>query len=206
MPRFTSILCASLCIILVSCCPITSQHPLGKPAEAKFDERLAGAWYGGSSEHDKGVFHFGKGTGNETLVLAVEHKPDKAMETATFPVFSHTINKRHYLNIPLATLNIEDVKKYHYTGYITIQYQLSNPDTLVFFEMDEDVLAKAIEEKQIKGKITYDEVKPTDKNAKATKKIDCVSISDTTENLQKYITSEKAKNLFRPYMTLKRVR
>lgn len=187
-----------LSIFLAACCPVTSMHPLCKPADALFDARLAGAWHGGAIENDTGIIHFGKGPDNQTLVLAVEHKNDHTMQQFTFPVFISHIAEQYYMTIPLKTLGMAAAQKYQ--GYVIVQYQLTDPNTLVFSDIDDKALAQAITAKQINGEVSYEE------EENGTKKVECVHMTDSTERLRKWLTSTKSKTLFRPYMTLKRIK
>lgn len=186
-----------LSLFLVACCPVTSMHPLCKPADAVFDSRLAGAWHGGSSDNDSGIIHFGKGSGNQTLVLAVEHKTDLTMQRFTFPVYTSCVAQQHYMTIPLKTLEMKAAEKYQ--GYVIVKYQLPDPDTLIFSDIDQNDLAQAISANKIKGDISYEK-------DNGTQKVECVRMTDSPEKLRKWFASEKAKTLFRPYMTLKRIK
>lgn len=198
MRRYLILICALISLGIISCCPVTSMHSLAKPDEGVvFDGRLAGAWQGGSSDRDTGFFHFSKGPDGQMRILALEHKDDHTLEQYDFPVTVNRIDLLDYMTITLETLKMKDAQKYK--GYVIVRYEIKEKDTLIFSDMDEEVLARAIEAGKIKGEITYEE------NGKKAKKVDCVRITDTTENLRIFLTGETSKVLFRPYMTLKRI-
>lgn len=205
MIRTAIIIGVWLSVAVTGCCPITSLHPLGTPDEAIFDPRIAGTWYGGSTANDGAFVHFGKGPGNRTQVLVVEHKPDGLMEQVTFPVFISRVDDQFFMNIDLQQLKLKEVNGH--SGYVLVKYHLPDADTLVFCEMDEKKLARAVTESRVAGEITYE--KPTAAAADEQmppEKIDCVRLTDTTGNLRKFMASKDADQLFLPYMTLKRVK
>lgn len=113
-------------------------------------------------------------------------------------MFTGAPGGQHYMIIPLKTLQMKEARKYQ--GYVIVNYRMPDNDTIVFADIQEEVLARAIEAKKIKGEVTYEADK------KEANEIECVRLTDTTANLQKFIASEDGKALFRPYMTLKRIR
>ena len=205
MIRTAVIIGALLSLALIGCCPTTSLHPLGTPGEATFDHRLVGTWYGGSSENDGAFLHFGKGLANQTQVLVVKHKSNGLMDQVSFPVLINRLQKQYYINIDLQQLRIRETSGYN--GFIIVKYHFPDADTLVFSDMDETRLTNAINHHQVAGEITYEEETPPKAGEKTPPgKIDCVRLTDTSENLRKFLNSKEAEQLFTPYMTLKRVK
>lgn len=204
MPRLAIAIALLLGAALDACCPVTSLHPLGNPQEAVYDTRLTGAWHGAASENDVGIIHIGKGPGNQTQVLVVAHKKDGQMEQIAFPVFIDRIQENYYMNIHLQQLEMKEAKAYQ--GYVLLQYRLPDADTLILSQIDEKVLADAINAKRITGEITYEDESPAAAKDKThEKKIECVRTTDTMENLRKFVASKNNEQLFVPYMTLKRL-
>lgn len=205
MIRAAVIIGALLNLALTGCCPITSLHPLATPGEATFDARLVGTWYGGSTDNDGAFLHFGKGFANSTQVLVVKHKPNGLMDQVSFPVFISRVQKQYYINIDLQQLRLKETSGYN--GFILVKYHFPDTDTLVFSDMDETKLTHAINNHQVAGEITYAEETPSRGGQKTPPgKIDCVRVTDTSENLRKFLTSKEAEQLFTPYMTLKRIK
>lgn len=205
MIRSAIIIGVWLSVALTGCCPTTSLHPLGTPDQAVFDPRIAGTWHGGSTANDGAFLHFGKGSGNLTQVLVVEHKPDGQMEQAAFPVFISRVDDQFFMNIDLQQLKLKEISGH--SGYVLVKYHLPDADTLVFSEMDEKKLARAVTESRVAGEITYEKAaSPTTGEQMSPEKIDCVRLTDTTGNLRKFMASKDAGQLFVPYMTLKRIK
>jgi len=202
MLRIAAVL--SFLLVLGACCPITATHPLSAPADAVYDARLTGAWCSAPNQKDTAFIHIGKGADNTLQVLGVEHHDDGKMVQENFPVFVSIVGQKHYLNIDLKKLHLEEAKGHE--GYIFVQYDLLDSNTLVISYMDEALLANAIMEKKVAGRVTYEEPVDTPQGMPGDKKIQCVYLTADTASLREFIASDTAGKLFVPYMKLKRIR
>lgn len=202
MLRTAAVLFALL--TLSACCPITATNPLSAPQDAIYDARLTGAWRSAKNPTDAAYIHMGKGANNTIEVIGVEHHDDGKMLQEHFPMFISIVQQRHFLNIDMKTLHMEDAKGYD--GYLILQYDLLDSKTLVISYMNEEVLAKAITDKKVAGRVTYDDDENTSGGDPTIRKIKCVYLTADTAALREFIASDAARNLFEPYVTLKRVR
>jgi hypothetical protein len=200
-----AILAFALSMLFTACCPLTSQNPLTTPAEAIIDQQIAGTW---KSDGEDFYFHLGQKDNKRVKVLGVEFTSSSEFNHALFTVLLTEINKKRYIDIDLSELS-KDVSL-NYQGHIFVQYHLPDPDTLVFSSMNEEALTADIQSKKIAGTITYQ----TDETAAAAskkpnenRKIDCVSIIDSTPNIRKYLgDDETARRLFKDPFTMHRVK
>lgn len=194
----------SVLMSLWACCPITAVEPLNKARDAIYDGRLTGAWKGGSSPKDFAYIHIGKGRNNTMEVIGVEHRVDGKMLQEHFSMFITALGQRHYMTIDLENLKMKEAKGRK--GYLIVQYDLLDSNTLVVSYMDKNALAKAIADKQLSGSVTYDDAEESAESASTAQKIKCITITENTERLREFIDSDAARHLFVPYVTLKRIK
>lgn len=187
-----------------ACCPITAVNPLNKPQDAILDARLTGAWKGGSSPKDVAYIHIGNGPNNTMEVVGVEHRVDGKMAQEHFSMFISSVGRRHYMNIDLKNLKMNEAKGHK--GYLIVQYDLLDSNTLVVSYMDKNALAKAIADKKLSGRVTYDDAEQSAESAATAQKIKCIYITENTDRLREFIDSDAARQLFVPYITLKRLK
>ena len=183
-------------LFLSSCCPTVSVNPLSPPAE--LDNRLEGAWRYDPEVGDKVYLHFGKAADNKMVVYTVEHKKNGEVQIVKIPFFLTNTGMNNYLNI-----RIEDVEKdtpEDCKGYVFVKYVFINNDTLNFYSIEEETVISAIKEKKLKGKILYREKKVGEKaksdGTQSEKRIDCVIITDTSENMIKFFDSDENNKIF----------
>lgn len=179
---------------LSACCPMTSINPLSNPDKATFDERLQGTWQL-QKEDDTVFLHIGKLDDNKTQVVSVEHTNSGKLETMVIAMFPTKINGNHFMN--LDTTKVEFIEPSNETppdveGYYFIKYDFKDRDTFSFSLIDEKVVAEAIKSGQLKGTIKY---KPVEENVKINK-VECVTITDNTENLIKFFSEAPLDKLF----------
>jgi len=198
-------------MFISSCfCPLTSVHPLSDPQNAKYDDRIQGAWQFASQDGELVFLHFGKEKDNKTQMISIEHKNNGEMELSTFSVFPTITNGQNYLNFNIQELFKEfneDV-----SGYIFMKYELLDAATLDLSYINEEPIIKAIKSGKLKGEITYektatlegDEEKTLKQNRERT--IECVKITDSPDNIIAYFQSVDPKKLFPKPMRLIRIK
>jgi hypothetical protein len=176
-------------LLLSACSPAVSVNPLSPPAG--IDERLQGAWKY-DSEKNVVYLHIGKTSENTMVVLSVEHTGYGDLDIIKIPFFLTKTGMNSYLNI-----KIEDVEKdisEDCKGYVFIKYVFIDNDTLHLYSYDNKPIISAIKANKLKGEIKYEEVKSD--NIKLKKSIDCVVISDTSENMIRFFDSDKDNKIF----------
>lgn len=204
MRRWSFLTETCLLLVLAACCPLTSVNPLGPVQDAQHDARLAGAWRIDSPRNELAFVHLAKADGNRMQVLALEHQAEGRMEWAAFTVYVVARAGNHYLNIDLKEVGTEEARKYQ--GHIVVHYTLPDNDTLVLARMDLEAVVAAIESGNLSGEVTYEAAgnaanTPSPAGAKA----ECARITDTADNLSRFLTESDPRKLFVPYLTLKRM-
>jgi hypothetical protein len=204
MPRATLLL-TSMLLLLNACCPLTSVHPLGDPQKSDYDARLEGVWRQ-EFEKDYVMLHIGKAQNGRIQVIAVEHDADGKVDYDGFTVSGVRLNNHYYLDIDIAELTPKHQESQK--GHVIISYSLPDDNTLAIVMLDLDPVAAAIQAKKLTGEITYQkDSKPSKKSTSAPQspKIECAYITDTSDNLKRFISASNPGQLFKTVMTFKRV-
>lgn len=204
MPRSISLI-ASLLLIVNACCPLTSVHPLGDPQKADCDSRLKGVWRQ-DFEQDYVMLHIGKAHNGRIQVVAVEHTEDGKVDYDGFTVSGIRLKNHYYLDIDTAELTPKHQEGQK--GHVIIAYSLPDDNTLVFGTLNLEPVAAAIQAKKLAGNISYQKTAAPSKepaSAPPNPKIECAYITDTSDNLTKFIVDSDPGRLFKSEMTFKRV-
>jgi hypothetical protein len=165
-----------------------SKNPLSDPQKAKLDARLTGLWQV-REKHIKGedatYCHIGV-AGDELpagvmRVVVVRHDKDgRITRPAEFLMFSTTIGTNTYLNLALVDdEHLKVVKEKGWTGiegYVLWKYKVE-ADTILLWKMAPDAKQRAIEGRKVKGVIKEGVL------------MDMNTITDTTENLARFVAS-----------------
>ena len=207
MVRVQSISLLILSFFLSSCCPPTSIHPLSSPEKAQYDNRLEDTWIHKSENGDIGYLHIGKTEGNLIKAIATEIKKSGELDYTVFTMFPTIVNNNNFLNIKAEEVfeNLPPEK----AGYIFARYELTGNDNLSVDYMDGDQFAKAIQSGRLQGEITYrksvvPESSGKERQVEERKRIDCVRITDTPENILNFIKNSSLDVLFPDGIKLKR--
>lgn len=211
MNRFilSTILVLFIAFISSCFCPLTSVNPLSDPLNAKYDDRIEGAWQFVSQDGDLVFLHFGKGNEKKTQMISIEHKDNGKIDFLTFTVFPTIVNGQSYLNLNIEELFEEFSEEL--SGYTFMKYQLSDTDTLALSHINEQPIIEAIKSGKLEGEITYkktvikegNENKVLQQNRK--KAVKCVKITDSSNNIIKYFHSLDSEKLFPILIKLKRI-
>jgi len=196
--------------LLFSCCPI-SQNPLSDRGKAIFDKRLQGVWRVVADDFSQGVIHVGKTEGDLTKVISIENKEDGDFKIAVYVMYPTAAGSKQYMNIVVdeASRGIPS----EVTGYMFAQYDYNEvSNTLSFSIMSMQPIAQAIASKKLKGVIKYNHSSSrasddaeTVNEGKADS-IQCVTITDTGDNILKFIAETDPQVLFANKVTLERMR
>jgi hypothetical protein len=77
---------------------------------------------------------------------------------------------------------------------VFIKYVFINSDILHLYSYDNEPIISAIKAHKLKGEIKYEEAESD--NIKLKKTIDCVIITDTSENMIRFFDSDKDNKIF----------
>jgi hypothetical protein len=170
-----------LTLLFLSACFPTSTNPLCEPGKAKADERLSGIW---RCEHgNEIVFWFiGKPSSLnddqgvvELTMLRVGPDGRVFERDDRLSLFTTRIGDHSYLNMTVP----RQVARESDAGYLLFRYDVQG-DRLTVNRMAEAPVRKAIEQKKLKGEI---------RGA-------LVLLSDTTDNLQRFVKKANVVELF----------
>ena len=187
---------AIITILLSACCPMVSVNPLSAPAE--LDKRLEGVWKYDSRDDEEVYLHIAEKSENTMVALSVEHKKSGNLDIIKIPFFLTRTNTNNYLNVRLEDLEREVSEGNE--GFIFIKYVFIDKNTLLFFQLDSQLIIPAIQTEKLKGKITYNKkIVPQEiknNNAKSYKTVDCVIITDTSKNILNFVEAGNNDELF----------
>ena len=178
------------CLLLASC--DGSKHPLSDPLAAKPDARLAGIWRLQGGEGEVTYYHVGAAGGTLSSgvmrIVGVKHRKSGAVEPdgefLTFPTF---LSEHAYLNC------VADMQQDHFRSleekgwkdverYCFLKYKVEG-DSILLWAWDRDAARCAVESGKVKGEVTYGE----DRQGKKT--LHNVVLTDTTDNLARFVAS-----------------
>ena len=194
------ILFVLISLLLSACAPTISVNPLSQPSSV--DKRLEGLWKL-VSDTDMAYLHIGKTSETTMIALSVDHKENGALEISKIPFFPTQTKGNNYLNVKFEDLEDDAAKEYK--GYLFVKYEFIDKDTFRLYMMDNDPIISAIQEGRLKGEITYGkralgQIAPTDKplspDDEPRQTIDCVTMTDSSENILKFLESNSVDKLF----------
>ena len=171
--RFLSLLFVASLLTLVASC-VESGNPASNEKTSKIDQRLLGDW-----KDDNGDVW--KVTKSKDVENGLNLKLPDPKASDRILAFSTTIGSKGYLRISDAGKEAKsndankEAKKKQESKFEIYQYVLTDDDTLEVRGMDSKAIAKAIEDKQLVGKIVKK------------KSEDSPVITDTTEGIVHYL-------------------
>ncbi len=191
---------------LPACCPMVSVNPLSTPDG--IDERLFGVWKPESKEGEQVYLHIGRESDTRMVALSIEHKGSGALDIATMPFFLTRTDKHNYWNVRFEDLDEGMAKGYE--GFFFLNYVFADEDTLLVSQLDREPIIAAIQSEKLRGKITYKLKKVPQgaqrDNLSTEKSIDCVTISDTSQNILNFLEAGDFDLLFPDAMRFTRIR
>lgn len=170
-------------LVWSSGCAPMSVHPLSDPATAEIDQRLIGVWYPQDTEEGHGYVHFVESKDKGWLdVVIIDYKKSGGVGIETLQMFTTKLGQHHFMNIidrPLTEVGKKNEdEKYNLIFYEFLEGNLS------FRFMTPELVAQSIERGELKGRMNKE---------KWTKG---VTITDTTDNLARYILHSDIDKLF----------
>lgn len=170
--KVTSLFLILLVFSLIFSCVLESMNPLGTLEDAEVDEKLLGLWELQKKEaNDKDEIGY-------MLVLKKDDKKLKFIlfdnefsidDDSVYDGFISRIKKEKFLNLQESEPN---------SNYLPAHYQIKGNNLRITL-LNEDHFEKAIENGKIQGKVSKHSV----------------VVTDTTENLRKYIESSNLEEL-----------
>jgi len=201
-----------LTLLLTSCCLPSSINPLSPPGEAHYDKQLEGTWYYKEENGNIVYLHVGRVKGNFTKAIFTEIGQSGTLGFSVLIMFPSFIGDKNFLNIEVK--QVDDEISFEFKGkgkgYFFAKYEFAVDDSLLVSMIDIDGFAKGIQDGKIKGEITYrkpvipegSEDKPREQESKV---IDCLRITDKSENIVQFIKDSNTRELFSTGFILKRL-
>ncbi len=172
-------------ILLFACVP-TSENPITLPG-AKPDSALFGAWRGTLEEGETIYLHFVPGKeGKLTAILIArgeESSEPRDDGWAAFSLVTAEIADTHYMSA-LFDYDDGEAVKGDTRGWHLLRYVIDDDGTLRMFQVDEEKLARAVEEKKLAGRVKRDQFS-TD-----------VRVTSSSEALVAFLRTANPKTLF----------
>ncbi len=179
-----------LCPVLASC--VDSDNPLSDPKQATVDRGLLGVWREQTKDNEVSYYHVGlageKFPAGMLRVKIIKHNENGELprpDNDDLLVFATTLENNHYLNLTILapdkikTMGESPWKPSLAEAYFLYKYELQG-DTLGIACMDPEQKEEAIKTGKIKGTIEGDKVR----------------ITDTMENLARFVAAAGPKKLF----------
>jgi hypothetical protein len=179
-------------IFFISCLP-ESKYPLSSPDSAVLDKDLQGVWVSSNNKEtaEYGYLHIVPRQDNTSDIVVVSHSKDSGAETGFYVMFTTIIEGNRYMN-----LKEKDPKTGKLSGdYIFAKYEIFRNEVLILRLMtNDDMLIKAIESGQLKGKISKGRLFTT------------VTITDVSSKVAEFITDNNQDRLFGESVYFRKVR
>lgn len=181
-----AIVCAaiSLLIAATAACTPVSEQPLSNEQNSKLDKRLLGKWEAKGTRTVDGPYTVNvrrraqSATGLEAFDI-IRDGNKKVEDTA--PFYATKIGEQDYLTFETQVLDPKTNE--NKSEFVILRYRFIDDDTVAVFTMREELIVKAIADGQLKGRYFG----PT------TFTLSCVVITDSSENLRRYLKKHAAE-------------
>jgi len=197
----------SMAILSVaSCCPMLSVNPISEPSAT--ETQLEGVWKLDAQDDENVFLHIAPMPENRMAVLMVEHKLGKGLDVQQVPIHLSKLKSGLYINIDTTELPAEEFK--NKTGFIFFKIDLKGPDRLITAMLDEKPIIAAIENGALKGELRFKKSTAVSGQSKAQpaekrKIVECVTITDSSENIRKFLEARDNEPLFTDELRWKRI-
>ncbi len=175
----------SILFLFSTCKTVTSDNPIDIKNKSSIDAALPGLWYGLDSNEKVYVFIRIRKDGYLDITGADSSFKYDEGKIFAYPSF---LGEEKFLNINATTSDSQklDLSK----NFIFINYQIKdNNNTIELRQMKFEFFVDAVEKKLIKGEVKYS----TSKDKKIKTPADVI-ISDTSENIRKFLKGNKKEN------------
>ncbi len=184
---YLAVILLLLALFLPACVP-ESESPISDPAKATVDKRLLGVWAGKMiGEKEDQYIHFVEAENSITEVVLVTHQKKRGPGVSFYEMYPTVIGKKQYMNVKSSVHDDlktpEQVKEMESHGYFFTRYQITKKGILKIWIMMDEEVREAVKKGQLKGKIA--------RGGEGD-----VTITDTRENIIKYIEADHKKDIF----------
>lgn len=197
-------LLAAAFLLLTGCAE--SENPLSDPLKTKPDARLAGVWRVQGDQYSVGPVGDGLPESVMRMVGVPHSKDGKLTPPGELLFFPTALGSNTYLNVTDgADWKVESLKKKDWRSidsYVLAKYKVEG-DTLLVWPMAAGAVKSAIETGKIKGVARRIPVKNPGAKAKSREQ---VMLTDTTENLARFVASEGDRLFSKEVLRLERVK
>ena len=184
-----------------------SDHPISAPSMV--EPRLEGVWKLNSKDDEKVFLHITAVPENRMVVLMVEHQAGKKLDVQQVPFHLSKLKSGLYINIGAAELPSDEFKDK--SGYIFFRIDLKDPNSLESAMLAEKPVIAAIKRGELQGVLQYKKraamvggqanTPPAEKR----KIVECVTITDTSENIRKFLETHDNATLFTDHLSWNRM-
>lgn len=210
------LLCSAFCLTGCDAIPV-SQHPLSNAENSALDEQLYGQWdvyhddekRDGEKQVDEPAapadkaeadpegqprFIIGKATDRERTheLLSVQVNDTGEIETKRIPFFATTLGERKLLSINMAEPDAP-------AEFMLMRYEFVNPNRLLVFMLDRDVITNAIKRGELDG-VVKSKTRGDDPNV--VERRESIRITATAEKLRDFLKKHD-KTAFAPKHVLR---
>ncbi|GEM_PF-5918613 len=171
------LLCLALSLLLAAC-GVESDNPIAPPEKTIADTRLEGVW---KSVNSDDYLHFATQQHSQGMdFVVVEH--GKGLKVSRFLALPTVIGGVHFFS--MIDTQKERGKKQRYAF---MRYAVSSENVLSLWGINQEAVERAIKTGRLKGKIHVNSKDKNDRDA---------IITDSSENIAKFIGSQDARKLF----------
>lgn len=181
--RATALIELAFIIFAATGCAPASVYPLSDERDSKLDERLLGKWREASKISANGPIDIQvrRKAGSETAleIVYVDPESDK-QEEETMQVYATKIGEFDYLTC--RDLETRRDAKQQAAAFTILQYRVVGENRVDIYRMDNRSVAEAIDQGELKGQYF----------GLTARKASCVVISDSSENIRRYLEKHGA--------------
>ncbi|HEY2032093.1 MAG TPA: hypothetical protein VGH02_00250 [Rhizomicrobium sp.] len=153
--RITPFLAAALSLLLASCFPPTTTHPVGTTAGLANDPALTGLWRGKmkNDEQRDVYFHFLPSADGTMTVVLVQGGTEPDGDWSVASITTATVGNNHIMNARLTFNNGKPDEEDMARNTMPLLYRFDGPNHLTLYLMDEDATKAAIQAHKIAGTV-----------------------------------------------------
>jgi hypothetical protein len=191
--RTRNALLLALCtaFLLTSCIP-ESENPLSDPKNAQCDSRLLGTWVAEVEDGEGNAWlHFVEGPDAMTEIVVVSHEKGKGADVSFYHMHPTPVGASWYMNIkpyaPEKFRTADIAEEMGSSGYLFANYEITAEGLLLIRLVGKD-LGEAVRAGKLRGEI------------KESKYFEDIKITDSSENLVKFLESADPATLLEPFL------
>lgn len=153
--RITPFLTAAMALLLASCFPPTTTHPVGTTVGLANDPVLVGLWRGKmqNDEQRDVYFHFLPSADGTITVVMVQSGSEPDGDWSAASITTATVGNNHIMNARLTFNNGKPDEDDMARNTMPLLYRFEGPNRLVLYLMDEDATKAAIKAHKIAGTV-----------------------------------------------------